>query len=162
MTDRRFDVLVAALLLMGHLPARAQTAPTAPSIPPGEDRIEHLRLSAPAPYEGMILDMDTSIRWTNRLRWYQYQLQLQVDQQSVMLNQSEESCQRRLHLIEESYSREVTGLRSDLRDQAHRYEAALAAARHQEWYESWGFAFVLGAVLAGALLGLGAGLVASL
>lgn len=73
---------LAAMLLGSLTPqvARADTSPPAPSpyaltpIPPGDDRIEPVRAGQAAPFEGMLFDTKTALRWGNyleqgRVRW---------------------------------------------------------------------------------------------
>jgi hypothetical protein len=153
--------LMAVLASPGSL--AAQDAPTPPDVPPGEDRIESLTLRAPAPFAGMLLDTDTAIRWTHRLEWYRAELQLQLRTSSSILEAERRSHGTELTLTRESFEREITGLREDLRTQATRYEEELARLRAPEpFWESWGFAFGMGVVLVGAIVGVTAGVVASL
>jgi hypothetical protein len=135
----------------------------APNVPPGDDRIEHLTLRAPAPYEGMLLDLDTSIRWTHRLEWYRAELELQVRTRVSLLDAERRSHETELTLVRESYDREVEGLRADIREQATRYEEELARLRAPEpFWESWGFAFGVGVLVTGIVVAVVGGVLAGL
>ena len=157
--------LLVVLALPGAVQAQdeATDALVAPDVPPGEDRIEHLALRAPAPFEGMLLDMDTSIRWTHRMEWYRAELELQVRTRVSLLTAERRSHETELTLTRESYEREIDGLRTDIRAQATRYEEELTRLRAPEpFWESWGFAFGMGVLVTGIIVGLVVGLVAGL
>ena len=130
--------------------AAQEPSTTPPDIPPGEDHIESVAQGGRSPFDGMVLDTDTAIRWTNRLRWYHEVLGLRLRQSAQAEAVVQESHARELRLVEASYAREIAGLRSDIREQAQIF------ARSQEdpaFYETWGFALTLGVVLAGVLVG---------
>lgn len=138
-----------------------QTVPTPPAIPPGSDQVEALTEGAAAPYTGMLLDTDTAIRWTNALRWWPETFRLRMGEVGETIVALEHSHELRIRIVEESYGREVDGLRSDIRIQARQYAVELEDLRHEEFYESWGFAFVVGVLVTVVVAGLGvAGLLA--
>lgn len=147
------------LLLLAACPAWAQVAP---AIPPGDDRIEHVTSGARAPYEGMLLDLDTAIRWTNRLTWWQQTYELRLRTDAEVLEATRASHATELRLVTESFEREIDHLRTSLREAVLRYEAELARYRSPPFYETWGFAFGVGALLMGAVVGLVGGLVVGL
>lgn len=135
-----------------------QRVPEVPSIPPGEDVIEAVAEGDPAPFDGMLLDTDTAIRWTNALQWWPQTFQLRLDLFEDVLAETESSHQLRLRLVEDSYRREIAGLRGDLADLAN----DLAEARERDWYDTPVFGFVLGAAAVVLLLGAGGLLYAGL
>jgi len=157
----RYLVLVLNLvLLLTASNLQAQDAP--PDIPPGEDRIEYHQEGDPAQYEGMLLDLDTSIRWTNKLRWYQFRLTLIDSEMQERLDATNRSWERRLSLVEESYTREIEGLRTDVRAQATTFAEELAEAQDTPWYETWTFGFITGTVISVVVVGITAYAVSSL
>lgn len=126
----------------------------APDVPPGDDVIEHLALHAPAPVEGMLMDMDTSIRWTHRIEWYRAELQLQHRMRVTLLDAERRSHAVELQLTTDSMQREIDGLRQDIRTQAATAAQQLAQARDRPFYDSFGFGFIMGVVVTGLLVGL--------
>lgn len=160
-------VLVGLVVLFGTLltvaSAEAQDAvPTPPSIPPGDDVIITTHVGDRATVAGMLLDTDTAIRWTNRLTWWRDTFRLHLEHDVEATATIEQSHQLQLQLVQDSYTREIEGLRTDLREAVTRYETELAARRNPPFYETWGFAFGLGGVcvaIVGVLIGV---LVASL
>lgn len=133
-------------------PEAAVEVPEPPDVPPGEDVIEHLTLRQPAPFEGMLLDLDTSTRWTLALEWYRHELGLTLRTHRRELAVLEGSHERELTLVRESYAREIDGLRGDLRAQAETF--AQAQANSDPWYDTFVFGFIIGIVCSGVLVGL--------
>lgn len=131
-----------------------QDVPEVPAIPEGPDRIESLPEGQRAPYTGMLLDTDTAIRWTNALRWWPEAFRLRVQLLGAIHEETVASYERRLTLVEESYTREIEGLRQDVRDVSQR----LADAMTREWYETVGFGVVVGVVISAVIVALGGGL----
>ncbi len=121
-----------------------------PDIPPGEDVIEPLHRGEAAPFEGLLMDLDTSMRWANRLRWYRENTKLQLKLRDDTVAAVRASHQRELTLVTESYTREIEGCRGDLRQQA----ATFAAASDTPFYKTFSFGLVLGVILSGGLVGL--------
>lgn len=154
-------VALCALLLSWCELAHAQDMDP-PSIPPGDDVIEPLAARQPAPMSGMLLDTNTSIRWANRLVWYREALRLRISEQARVVEALTASCTTRLQLVEDSRAREIDGLRADVRAAVSRYEQELTRYRNPPFYEEWGFAFAVGVLAAGLLVGIVGGLVASL
>lgn len=160
-------LLAALLALLLPVGAQAQEtalesllrAPlTAPAIPPGEDRMVALDQGDRAPFTGILLDTDTAIRWTNALRWWPDAFRLRMDSVSSAVSLIEQYGDQRLRITEESRQREIDGLRQDLRTQAQ--QAAQAAER--PWYTTFTFGLVVGVVVAGVLVGLGAWLLSEI
>lgn len=158
----RCGVTLAVLLLLLAAPASAQEALQPPDLPPGEDRIEAVTAASRAPYDGMLLDMDTAIRWTNRLTWYRETLQLRLREASEVLAAVRQSHETEITVLRESYVREIEALRTDLRTQVLRYETELARHRDPPFYETWGFAFGMGALAMGVVVGVIGGLIIGL
>lgn len=135
---RRTLLLLSVLLF--PLPGAAQEAPRPPNTPEGVDRVVALREGQPAPFSGQLLDTDTAIRWTFRLEWYAAEVPRQVRLRVDSLRLTEESWQTRLDLVEESYLREVAGLREDNRALAQR----LARAQNPGFFRTTSGGFVIG------------------
>ena len=158
----RVALLAAILLCALPAAAAAQEVPTPPEIPPGADRIETMIAGRPAPFNGMLLDTDTAIRWTNRLLWWRetYRLQLRSDAEiRTALSRSRET---ELTIVQESYTREIDALRATVRELTARYERQLQSYRSPPFYAQWGFAFGLGATVVAVVGALVAGLAAGL
>lgn len=142
------------VFVLGAPALAAAQPPTPPRIPAGDDRIVALRRGEPAPFDGQLLDTDTAIRWTYRLEWYDSELQRQYQLRLDGLRVLEESWELRLSVVEESYTREVEGLRGDTR----RIAGQLAAARNPGFFRTTAGGFVIGvgvsalAVVVGAVL----------
>lgn len=153
---------VMAFLLIFAVPANAQEALSPPDLPPGEDRIEAVAAGVRAPFDGMLLDTDTAIRWTNRLLWWRETFQLRLHEHAAVLEALRRSHDTELTVVRESYEREIVGLREDLRASTLRYEAELAERRNPPFWETWGFAFGMGALAMGVIVGVIGGLIVGL
>jgi len=101
-----------------------------------------MAVTARAPYAGMLLDTDTSIRWTNRLSWYRNELTLTNRLHSREISAITSSHAAQMRIAEDSYRREIDGLRSDLRVQATEF----ASSAGNPWYSSFSFGLVVGLV----------------
>lgn len=157
-------VRVAVLLLLCSLSstAWAQELPSPPDLPPGEDRITALQEGARAPHAGMLLDTDTSIRWLNRLEWWPTRYRLHLSESEAVLAAVRRSHELELGIVRDSYTREITGLREDLIAAVRRYEEELGRLRNPPVWEQWGFAFGMGILVTGVVVGLIGGLLASI
>ena len=156
----RIALLAAALWLLPGAVAAQDVNP--PDIPPGEDHIEALTSGERAPFTGMLLETDTAIRWTNRLRWWRETFQLRLREQGEILDALRRSHTVEIEVIRQSYEREITGLREDFRQMVDLYERQLERYRNPPFYETWGFAFGMGVVVVSVVVGVIAGLVAGL
>lgn len=145
--------VVMAVIFLLHAPVAAQDSP--PRIPPGEDVTAALERGAPAPYRGVLLDVDTSIRHIHAMEWLQYRLTLERDTHAAAMIAIEGSYERQLTASSASYEREIEGLRADLLE-----EAALLqqASQPDPFWETPGFGFVMGVLLSAVLVGLTLGL----
>jgi hypothetical protein len=156
-------VLLAAVLWLFTGAAAAQDdSPTPPEIPPGADRIESVSAGRAAPFTGMLLDTDTAIRWTNRLRWWREAFRLQVREDLEILDATRRSHELEIVVIRDSYTREIDGLRETARQLVLNYEQQLQRYRNPPFYEQWGFAFGMGVLVVGAIVGVTTGVVASM
>ena len=153
-------LLAVALLLLPNAVAAQDTSP--PDIPPGEDHIEAMTSGERAPFNGMLLETDTAIRWINRLRWWRETFQLRLDERDEILAALRRSHVTEIEIIRQSYEREITGLREDLRQMADLYERQLERYRNPPFYENWGFSFSMGVLAAGVVVGAIAGVVAGI
>jgi len=127
--------------------------PTVPAIPPGSDEIAPLARGDRAPFDGMLLSIDTAIRWTNALRWWPETFRLRVTEMGELMTVLEANHQIQMRIVEESYQREILGLRGNLRQTADR----LARALSRPFYDTMAFGMVVGAVVVLLLGGLSAG-----
>ena len=149
-------VTVAVLLLPAVVAAQDLDVPR---IPPGDDRTVALEANERAPYAGVLLDADTSIRHVHRMEWLEFRLTLERDAHAAALIGIESSYERQLHTLSESYEREIAGLREDLREQAAATAEALAPP---EVWETSTFSFMLGLVVSCVLAVVGVALAVSL
>lgn len=154
-------ILLAVALWLLPIAVVAQDV-SPPDIPPGEDRIEALTSGERAPFTGMLLETDTAIRWTNRLRWWRETFQLRLREQGEILDALRRSHDTEIDVIRESYEREILGLRNNARELVINYEQQLQRYRNPPFYETWGFAFGMGVVVVGVIVGVTAGVVAGL
>jgi len=99
----------------------------------------------------MLLDTDTAIRWTNRMNWFRTRLRLMARTDAEILAAIRRSHDTELQIVRDSYEREISGLREDLRNQAE--ELARARQFSRPWFDTFSFGLVLGVVLAGAIVG---------
>lgn len=157
----RASCITLAILLLPFT-AQAQERTRPPDLPPGEDRIEAVSARGVAPFTGMLLETDTAIRWTNRLRWWQETFDLRIRQNAEVLAAVQQSHVTEISVLRGSYEREIDGLRADIRRTVALYERQLERYRDPPFYKEWGFAFGVGVVLVGAIVGVTAGIVASL
>lgn len=159
-------LLVMWLFLPLH--AAAQGIPGAPvpegdlDVPAGENVIVVLPEGGRAPFAGQLFDSATALRWGNRIVRYRMRIQLLTEELQICREESEESAVTQLRIAEESYSREIDGLRTDLREQAARYEAELARFRDPPFYETWGFGFGMGVLATGIVVGVLSALISEL
>jgi hypothetical protein len=150
------DLVIFCTTLFFAAAAVAQEVPEPPRIPPGEDQIEYLAAGERTPYDGMLLSMDTAIRWTNRMRWWPETFRLRLAEEEEIRTLEARITDERVRIITESYEREIEGLRGDLRTQAQQYTEELAQLRNPPfWQRNW-FGFVMGVVLVGAAVLIGA------
>jgi hypothetical protein len=156
----RIALLAAALWLLPGAVAAQDINP--PDIPPGEDHIEAMTSGERAPFTGMLLETDTAIRWTNRLRWWRETFQLRLREQGEILDALRRSHTVEIEVIRQSYEREIIGLREDFRQMVDLYERQLERYRNPPFYETWGFAFGTGVVAVSVVVGVVAGLVAGI
>jgi hypothetical protein len=134
-------------------------------VPSGEDRIVVAREGQPAAFTGQLFDQATALRWGNRIVRYRMRIHLLEAELTATRADYDASITARLRLVDDSYTnqlqvqresfeREITGLRTDLHDQAARYEGELARYRNQPFWESWGFAFGMGVLVTGVIVGV--------
>jgi hypothetical protein len=146
---RALSVLLVVLLIAA--PVQAQEGAPVPEgdvdVPTGPDVIVVAREGVAAPFTGQLFDQATALRWGNRLVRYRMRIHLLEEELNMTRAAYDASIAQRLDLQAQSYGREIDGLRTDLRDQATRYESELARYRNQPFWESWGFAFGMGALV---------------
>ena len=158
--------ILALLLVVFSVPAQAQDGAPVPSgdvdVPPGENVIVVLQEGARAPFAGQLFDSATALRWGNRIVRYRMRIHLLEEELRICHEEREASAERQLQLVEASYTREIEGLRTDLREQATRYETELAGFRDPPFYETWGFAFGMGALATAVVVAVIGGLILGL
>src|SRR5688572_31665694 len=69
--------LLLAALIFYAVPAVGDE--TIKDIPPGEDVIEPLPKGTPAPFDGQLFDINTSLRWANWLTQYEAVLAAEIE-----------------------------------------------------------------------------------
>lgn len=143
-------VLCTVLLLATRVAAQDVRAPAEP---PGDDVMTDLAVGARAPYAGILLDTDTAIRWRNYMTWYRAELALTLRERDAASTIVEESHARELEALRLSYTREIDGLRADLREQA---TAFAAANQPPEFWQTGSFGFAMGVVVSVLLVGAAA------
>lgn len=148
--------LVLALILACPQPTWAQDAPIQapepPEIPEGSDAITPVSQGDRAPYTGMLLDTNTAIRWTFRLRWFRNELGLTLNTHARELASIQASHDSEMQRIRESYEREISGLRGDLREQAQTF----TQSQSRPWFDTFSFGITVGVVVSAILVGLAA------
>lgn len=159
-------VLLALLLWACPAVVAAQEGAPAPEgdvdVPPGENVIIVLQEGARAPFSGQLFDPATATRFGNRITRYRMQIRLLTEELRTCHEERSASTDVQLRIVEESYAREIEGLRTDIREQAARYEGELANFRNPPFYETWGFAFGMGVLATGVVVGVLAGLIAGI
>lgn len=154
--------LVLALILACPQPAAAQEAssqaPEPPNVPEGSDTITAVTQGDRAAYTGMLLDTNTAIRWTFRLQWFRNELRLTLNTHAHQLASIQASHEAEMLRIRESYEREISGLRADLRTQAQTF----VQSQSQPWFDTFSFGITVGIVAAALLVGLAAWVVTAI
>lgn len=117
--------------------------PEPPAIPPGEDQIEHLTTGTRAPYEGMLLSIDTALRWTNALRWWPETFQLRVRHLEQELAMHQQSWERQRQIVEEGHQHELELLLTRVTE----LSAEVNALRDPPFRKTRAFGFLAGAVV---------------
>lgn len=145
---RLASLLLSAMLVLATSRVYGQDVP--PDIPPGNDVIQPLSRGQAAPFQGMLLDTDTSIRWANRIRWYQGHTELLRLLQTELQVATSQHQARELQILERSYDREIDGLRDDLRKQAE----VFARQSDPPFYRTFSFGLVVGLTGSAILMAL--------
>lgn len=151
-------LVVMLCLLPATAHAQDEETRSPPPFPPGEDVITALEANERAPHAGMLLDTNTAIRWTNRLAWFQNELRLVTRSDSDILAAVRRSHQTELDIASSSYTREIDGLRQDLREQAQ----AFARSQDQPFFDTFTFGLIVGVVVSAVLVGLVAWAISSI
>lgn len=151
-------LLVVSMVALHVAPVRAQDGAPVPEgdvdVPAGQDVIVVAREGVAAPFTGQLFDQATALRWGNRIVRYRMRIHLLEEELVATRTAYDASIAQRLDLQAQSYGREIDGLRTDLREQAARYEGELAQYRNQPFWESWGFAFGMGALVVAVVVGV--------
>lgn len=87
------------------------------AVPDGEDRIEPLRLGAPAPFQGQLFDPSTSVRWMNYLEQARFRLREDVLLERRVCNASMDYYERRISLEQGARASIEKDLRARLLEQ---------------------------------------------
>ena len=155
---RLLAALIVLVTLLWAAAAQAQDGAPVPDgdvdVPAGSDVIVVAREGVAAPFTGQLFDQATALRWGNRIVRYRMRIHLLEEELTATRTAYDTSMTERLRLQAESFGREIDGLRTDLRDQAARYEGELARYRNQPFWESWGFAFGMGALVVAVIVGV--------
>jgi hypothetical protein len=143
---------VFMLLVLMSSTAAAQDVPEPPAIPPGEDQIEHVVTNARAPYDGMLLSIDTAIRWTNALRWWPETFRLRVQHLEHTMELRQQSWDRQQVIVAEGHQRELELLLA----RVSALSAEVAVLRDPPFRKTRAFGFLSGALtfVVAAVVGL--------
>ncbi|HNC99648.1 MAG TPA: hypothetical protein PKW90_26200 [Myxococcota bacterium] len=144
---RSAGYLLVAGLLLPH-PAAAQSRKVE-DIPPGPDRIIPLKEGAVVPYEGLLFDPPTALRWGNWLKQYKLRLAEDVELQRKIGEADVRATERRMQLQIDLASQEANAQRQ----RATELEKRLL---DPPWYRTVWFGATLGVVGAAGLTLLGA------
>jgi hypothetical protein len=141
-------LLLILPILFYATPAHADTY-SPKDIPPGEDVIVAVKKGAPAPFDGQIFDINTSLRWANWLVQYR-------EHQEIEAARTKSLCNTELAYYQELADVEIMrldGLNQDLMGRLKKSEQARLQLKYEldnpPWYESNLFFFALGAVTVG-------------
>lgn len=111
-------------------------------IPPGDDRIEILKERQPAPYEGLLYDKDTAVRWSNWLRQYKVRLKEDVDLERTKGVLALEAAER-------MHTAQTQILTSELEKQRVRADTLQRELEAPPWYRTVWFGAATGALITG-------------
>lgn len=136
-------------------PAVVEPHPAAPMTVPAEftlpdTRIE-LRRTTLAPFDGILFDAPTLVRWVNRIQWLETRLHLEHDLHVSLEDATRQSYQTLMTQLTESYEREIATDRRLIDETQETLERAQRRIAELERHPPHR-AFAIGA-------GLGAGLV---
>jgi len=117
------------------------------TIPPGDDVIISIQKGEPAPYDGQLFSVDTSIRWSFWLQ--QYKLRLKED-----VEKERRDCKIKLDYKDKELTLRVTmhkEIERDLTERLKRSEKgrleAEDAARNPSFWRSFEFGLITGVVI---------------
>lgn len=111
-------VIVAFVIVLGNECARstcraqdAEPHPAAPMTVPAEFTLPDVRLElrrgTAAPYDGILFDAPTLVRWVNRIQWLETRLRLEHTLHVSLEEATRQSYQELTTRLTESYEREI-------------------------------------------------------
>lgn len=130
-----------------------------PDIPPGPEVRLSLTRGTAAPFEGVLLDPATMVRWTNRILWLQNQLRAQYDAHLAFEEATRVSYERYSIAVEQSHFRETewqNAERERLIQEAERLRTRITALERRPPHRAFaiGFGLGAGAILLSTLVGV--------
>lgn len=141
------------LIILMLLPSLALGQPVS-TIPPGEDKIQPLKLKEPAPFDGLLYDYDTALRWGNWLQQYKLRLKIDVEAEQQKCVVKTDAADKTLKLYVSTHK----ALEEDLRKRVLKLEERNVKLdeelRNPPWYTTRTFGIVLGVVGTAATFGL--------
>ena len=122
-----------------------------------DTRLE-LRRTAAAPFDGILFDAPTLVRWTARIRWLEARLRLEHDLHVELEDAARQSYQTLVTRLTTSYEREITEQR-ELIDEAstalERANRRIASLERRPPHRAFSIGMGLGAGLTMIATGLG-------
>lgn len=136
-------------------PGAPMTLPLELTLP--DTRLE-LRRGTAAPYDGILFDAPTLVRWVDRIRWLETRLRLEHDLHVELETAATTSYQTLITRLTESYEREILGQR-EIINEAHaaieRGNRRIAALERRPPHRAFSIGMGLGAGLTLIAAGIG-------
>lgn len=126
------------------------------TIPPGEDKISPLKKGEVAPYDGQLFDNYTALRWGNWLLQYKLRLRIDVEYQKKLWDADVELWKKKYEISETKYTVVTADYQKKVAALETQVEKYRAEVESPAWYRSPITGFVLGVVVTGACVGVGA------
>ena len=142
-----------ALIVFMLLPSLA-AGQSLEAIPPGPDKIQPLKLKEPAPYDGMLYDYDTALRWGNWLQQYRLRLKVDVEAEQQKCVVRLQAADATLSLHKEAHKASDEDLRKRVLGLEKRNLQLGDELRNPPWYTTRTFGVLVGVVGTVAVVGL--------
>lgn len=150
------------ILLAVTLASSVALGQTVEAIPPGPDKVQPLKLHEPAPYEGMLFDYSTALRWGNWLQQYKLRLKIDVDAEQQKCAVKLDAADKTLALYNAMHKASEDDLRQrvvKLEEQNRKLDDEL---RNPVWYTTRTFGVIVGVAASALAFGLSTWAVTSL
>lgn len=147
-------VLLILMTLMPALGHCQEPHPAAPMATPSEFLLPDLRLElrrgTAAPYDGILFDAPTLVRWTNRVLWLENRLRLEHDLHLQLEAATRTSHEALVLQLTTSYERELTvnrALLEDTQEDLERARRRIATLERRPAHRAFSVGLGLGASL---------------